>query len=152
MTVIKFFNTKQRKTVATSFITISEDKRINVAKQSWQLLQRNRFFFVFFVFFCFWWLLFQRGIIASGKLRECKCFQVIVLFLKTRGMSVKKFAFVSHSIFSDFCGKPLRLFKNRSGRARIHQSDIKFVFCIKNWFLRVCYTLKLIDHHFPKTN
>ena len=51
-------------------------------------------------------------------------------------MPVKKFGFLLRPIFAIFCRKFIRLFKNRSRRARVDQNDIKFVFCMKNCFFR----------------
>ena len=66
---------------------------------------------------------------ASGKLCDYEYFLIPVLFVKTKEMSLKKFAFWLRPIFTIFYRKYIVAFI-----ARVDQEDIKFVFCIKNWF------------------
>ena len=116
---------------------ISKDKQINVTKQSEIVLQGSSFIFVAALdnSYCF-----CHGIIVSGKLCDYEYLLINVLFVKTKEMSVKKLAFISSSFFS--AKNILRLFKNRSRRARVDQNDIKFVSCMKNWFLGFIIPLK----------
>ena len=78
---------------------------------------------------------FYNNVIESGKLCDCKYFLTTMLFVKTKEMSVKNslFYFVHFSRFS--VENILRLFKNTASRARVDQDDIRFAFCMKNWFL-----------------
>ena len=88
---------------------------------------------------------------ASGKLRDYKYFPINVLFVEKNEMSVKKFASLLRPTFAIFCryianiySDILRLFKNRSRRARVDQNDIKFVLCMKNWFLGFIIPLLMV--------
>ena len=57
------------------------------------------------------------------------------MFEKTRKISVKKIAFLLHLISAVLIGKTYCGFlKNKSRKVRVDQDDIKFAFCIKNWF------------------
>ena len=60
-------------------------------------------------------------------------------------MWVKKFAFLLRWILRFSAENILRLFKNRSGRGGVDQNDIKFVFCMKNWFLGFIIPLTVIS-------
>ena len=57
-------------------------------------------------------LVLQRGIIASGKLRNHEYFLITVLFVKTKKMSVKKSCFYFVQFMGFSAGNLLQLFKN----------------------------------------
>ena len=82
---------------------------------------------------------FCDGIIASGKLCDYEHFLITVLFVKTKGMSVKKFALLLRSILYFSAVNILRFFKNGSRRTRINQNDIKFMFCMEICFSGLLY-------------
>ena len=64
------------------------------------------------------------------------------MFVKTKEMSLKN-VFLLCSILWFSAENIFQLFKNRSRRARVDQSDIKFVFCVKIFGgLEVYYNLK----------
>ena len=86
-------------------------------KQSEIVLQRNSFIFVtIFNGYSFSSLLllkatpFVNSIIASGKFSDYKDFVETVLFVKTKEMIVKTFAFLLFPIFFIFCRKNIAPF------------------------------------------
>ena len=68
--------------------------------------------------------------IMSGKLDNFEYFLITVLFVKTKEISGKILVFIASN-----CWKYIAAFKSRSGRDRVDQNDIKYVFCMKNCFL-----------------
>ena len=87
---------------------------------------------------------FCNGIIASAKLSDFEYFPITVyciLFVKAKEMPVKKLRFYCVQFLRFSAENILRLFKNRSGRARVDQNDIKFVFCNEKLVFEVYYTL-----------
>ena len=80
---------------------------------------------------------FCNGLIVSGKLWDYEYFLITVLFVKTKEMPVKKFAFLLRPITTKQ-NKNL----NRSRRVWVDQNDMKFVLCPNNCFFQVYYALK----------
>ena len=86
-------------------------------KQSETVLQRNSFIFVaVFNGYSFSSLLL---LTATGKFSDYKDFVETVLFVKTKEMIVKTFAFLLFPIFLIFCRKNIAAFWNRSRRALV---------------------------------
>ena len=79
------------------------------------------------------------GIIASGKLCDYEYFLITVLSVKTKEISVKKFAFYRVQFLRFLAENILEIFINRSTTARVDQKDIKFVFCMKIGFSGLLY-------------
>ena len=99
--LVRFFKNFSEKSTFIMFC-----KKINTAKQSEIVLQRNSFFFCG----CTYGYSFCNGIIASGKLCDCEEYILTTVFVKTREISLKKIGFLLHSIFAIFCREYIAAF------------------------------------------
>ena len=92
------------------------------------------------------------GRIASNKLWDYKYFLVTVLLEKTKELSKKKRHFYWVKFLRFSAGNLLQLFKNKSMKALVDQYDIKFVFCMKSWFLGFIISLMTDAKFFNATS
>ena len=126
-----------------------------MAKQIDLVLQRISFIYVaafnsnYFMVVPFICCSFCNGRIASRMLCDYEYFLITVLFVKTKKVLVKKLLL---PIFAIFSKNMLRLFKNRSRRARVDQNDIKICVLHDTLVFRVYHTIKKsnlqVDYNF----
>ena len=84
----------------------------------------------------------------SGKLRHYDYFLITVFFCKKQKRNVSE----KIRVFLQFSAENiLPLFENRSWKARADQNNVKFVFCMKNWFLSFIASLRIDNFNLLST-